>query len=293
MATSASVNVSTASETILAAGKALSSLNAGETTSMAIGPIGKGIDVKAGDAGNTKDTSDSSTPAKANSSQTASNSSPTQGTQSGSTTQHAQPDAAQVSAQAAKPADASSLQTAPVHIAAQQQPVTGGVAAAIDRQPHSPEIGNTAAGAAGDGLEAAGTSGINSAKLIQTLSETQMQVGMRSAEFGDISIRTAVSQQQMVAQITVDHGELGRAILQHLPAAQTKLGDDLGVRAAIQVTHSGMSFSQDQSSASQQQTRSFTRPIDAVGAVILAETENTIPRSAGVPEDTDRLDIRA
>ena len=131
------------------------------------------------------------------------------------------------------------------------------------------------------------------AELIQTLSETQMQVGMHSAEFGDISIRTAVSQQQMVAQITVDHGDLGRAIALHAPAAQTKLGDDLGVRAAIQVTQSGMSFSHEHGSAPQQDQRSLTRPVEAVDATSLADTESTIPRATLAAEDTDRLDIRA
>jgi hypothetical protein len=267
----------------------LPNLSFGTSTSMAMSGIGKGIDGKGDDAGNGKDTgvSDGSTTSKISSSQ---NGTPTPSAQSGGTTQHAQPDAAQISAMTAKVADASPLQTAPVHVAAQQQPIISG---ATDRQPHSAEIANSTLPAATDGTETTGTSGVNTAKLIQTLSETQMQVGMHSAEFGDISIRTAVSQQQMVAQITVDHGDLGRAIALHAPAAQTKLGDDLGVRAAIQVTQSGMSFSHEHGSAPQQDQRSLTRPVEAVDATSLADTESTIPRATLAAEDTDRLDIRA
>jgi hypothetical protein len=267
-------------------------LSFGTSTSMAMSGIGKGIDGKGDDAGNGKDTGvfDGSTTTKISSSQNAANGTPTPSAQSGGTTQHAQPDAAQISAMTAKVADASPLQTAPVHVAAQQQPIISG---ATDRQPHSAEIASSTLPAATDGTETTGTSGVNTAKLIQTLSETQMQVGMHSAEFGDISIRTAVSQQQVVAQITVDHGDLGRAIALHAPAAQTKLGDDLGVRAAIQVTQSGMSFSHERGSAPQQDQRSLTRPVEAVDATSLADTESTIPRATLAAEDTDRLDIRA
>jgi hypothetical protein len=267
--------------------KLLPDLNAGNATTVAVGTSGNGNQIKGSDSGNEKNPSDASTTTKGSSSQ---NGTPTPSAQSGGTTQHAQPDAAQISAMTAKVADASPLQTAPVHVAAQQQPIISG---ATDRQPHSAEIANSTLPAATDGTETTGTSGVNTAKLIQTLSETQMQVGMHSAEFGDISIRTAVSQQQMVAQITVDHGDLGRAIALHAPAAQTKLGDDLGVRAAIQVTQSGMSFSHEHGSAPQQDQRSLTRPVEAVDATSLADTESTIPRATLAAEDTDRLDIRA
>ena len=67
-----------------------------------------------------------------------------------------------------------------------------------------------------------GTSVINSARLVQSISETEMRLGMHSAEFGDISIRTSVSQQQMQAQISVDHDELGNAISAHIPVTSDK-----------------------------------------------------------------------
>lgn len=251
----------------------------------------KAIDSKVTDTAGAKD--DSSTngtiPVKGSSDQ---NSSPASGTssqnaQSATPSQHTPTDPSQTLAVAAKAVDAPS-QTVPVHVTAPQVATS----ATAEKQ-HPADIAGAALPATGDNAETAATSGINTAKLLQTLSETQMHVGMRTAEFGDISIRTAVSQQQMIAQITVDHGDLSRAIAQSAPAIQTKLGDDLGLRAAIEVTHSGTSFSNHGGQPSQQEQRSFTRPVDGMGAVSLAETETVTPRMAVEALNADRLDIRA
>lgn len=230
--------------------------------------------------------SSSATKAEQNSSATPSTA-PGQNAQNFTTQSHAQTDVAQTGAVLAKAVEIP-LQTVPVHTSAAQPAVS----APAEKQ-HPGDVAGTALPASGDSGETIGSSGINTAKLIQTLSETQMHVGMRSAEFGDISIRTAVTQQQMVVQITVDHGDLSRAIAQSAPAAQTRLGDDLGLRAAIEVTQSGAGFSNHNGNASQQEQRSFVRPVEAVAAVSLAETESIAPRMAVEAEDADRLDIRA
>jgi len=273
----------------------LPNLNFGASTSIPTTAIGKSGGTNTGSsAGDGKGigATDTSATAKTNSSQNASAATgpSSQTTQNNASPQHTQADAGQPAAMTAKGFDAVSQQVA--HVAPQLQTATSGTTGATDK-PHAAEIASSGLPASSEGLETAGASGVNTAKLIQALNETQMHVGMRSAEFGDISIRTAVSQQQMVAQITVDHGDLGRAIAEHVPAAQSKLGDDLGVRAAIEVTQNGMSFSHDHSSASQQQQRSFTRPVDAPGAVTFNETEITTSRIAVAAEDSDRLDIRA
>jgi len=93
---------------------------------------------------------------------------------------------------------------------------------------------------AGEGTPA---SGINSAKLIQTMGQTEMHVGMHSVEFGDISIRTSLSQQQMVTQISLDHNDLSQAISSHLSTVQAKLGEEYGVRASIEINNQGAPLS--------------------------------------------------
>ena len=139
-----------------------------------------------------------------------------------------------------------------------------------------------------------GTSGINTAKLLQTMSESEMRVGMHSAEFGNISIRTSISQQQMVAQISVDHSDLGQAISAHVSSAQTKLGDEHGIHALIEVNNPGPSSSGDSGHSSQREQRGFVssaRTENTIGAMEIDSGMNSgALMSAG---NEQRLDIRA
>ena len=141
--------------------------------------------------------------------------------------------------------------------------------------------------------ETRASGGINTAQLIQTMSQTEMHVGLRSAEFGEISIRTALSQQQMIAQISVDHSDLGRAIAAATPGLQTRLGHDFGVNASIQVNQTGASSSGERGAAQQQQQRSLARPLEVEGGVPPVEAETAVLRAAPVSHDQYRLDIRA
>jgi hypothetical protein len=120
------------------------------------------------------------------------------------------------------------------------------------------DLAGLAQGAGGD---AVASSGINSAKLIQTLGESEMHVGMHSAEFGDISIRTSLSQQQMVTQISLDHNDLSQAISAHLSTVQAKLGEEYGLHASIEVSNQGapLSGGQGDSSSRDQQPSGRTR----------------------------------
>jgi len=138
------------------------------------------------------------------------------------------------------------------------------------------------------------TSGINTAKLLQTMSESEMHVGMHSAEFGNISIRTSVSQQQMVAQISVDHSDLSQAISAHVSSAQTKLGDEHGIHALIEVNNQGASSSGDSGHSSQREQRAFVSSARTDSAVGAAEIDNGMNLGALVSVGNDqRLDIRA
>jgi hypothetical protein len=138
-----------------------------------------------------------------------------------------------------------------------------------------------------------GSSGINSARLIQSLGETEMRVGMHSSEFGDISVRTSVSQQQMSAQISVDHSALSAAISARIPSMQERFGNEHGVQASIQIHQGGASFGDGREQSSQREQKSAFRhaPIDNAPAGIEAELSALrAPPGAG---DEYRLDIRA
>jgi hypothetical protein len=65
---------------------------------------------------------------------------------------------------------------------------------------------------------------INTAKLIQSMGQSEMRVGMHSNEFGSISISTSSTRDSISAQISLDHGELAKVLAAHLPEMQAKFG---------------------------------------------------------------------
>jgi hypothetical protein len=145
-----------------------------------------------------------------------------------------------------------------------------------------------------DDSETAAASSINSARLMQTVSETEMHVGMRSTEFGDISIRTSVSQQQLVAQIAVDHGGLGQAIAAHVSTMQSKLGEESGLQTSIEVRHLGSALSGEPGQSSQKEQGAFNYSAGAESSPQAAE-EVAAPNLGVLAAvgDGSRLDIRA
>jgi hypothetical protein len=152
------------------------------------------------------------------------------------------------------------------------------------------------ADAAAEQLERAvstATAGISTARLIQSMSESEMCVGMHSAEFGDISIHTSVSQQQLIAQINVDHSDLGSAISAHLPSLQSKLGSEFGVHASIEVNQLGDSATgaNGQSSHQNHKMTSQTAPPDS--SAPNAEGDRMPLPGQSLEVDGSRLDIRA
>jgi len=147
-----------------------------------------------------------------------------------------------------------------------------------------------------DRVETAGAQTINTARLMQTVSETEMHVGMRTAEFGDISIRTTVSEQQLVAQIAVDHGGLGQAISAHISTMQSKLGEDSGLQTSIEVRHMGSSLSGEAGQSSQREQRAFNHAARAEMVPQAAEEMTAAGLGLGgmaAVGDGSRLDIRA
>ncbi len=79
---------------------------------------------------------------------------------------------------------------------------------------------------------------LSGAQLIQTMHQSEMRLGMNSAEFGNISISTSLTRQSLSAQISLDHSELGRALALHLPAMEDKLGSSFGLPTRIEVRDS-------------------------------------------------------
>jgi hypothetical protein len=92
---------------------------------------------------------------------------------------------------------------------------------------------------------------INTAKLVQDLGQSEMRVGIRSAEFGDISIRTSATPDLISAQISLDHSDLAKVLATHLPELQAKLGGGQSANVQIEMSaqHAGTSGGSSNSSA--------------------------------------------
>ena len=93
------------------------------------------------------------------------------------------------------------------------------------------------------------TSLINSAKLVERIGESELRLGMRTGEFGNVDIRTSMVRNQFSAEISVERGELGRVMAADLPGLQTRLSEQRVAVANLTVQdHAG-----NQSTASEQQ----------------------------------------
>jgi hypothetical protein len=145
-----------------------------------------------------------------------------------------------------------------------------------------------------DGGEVVAASSINTAKLMQTMSESEMRVGMRSSEFGDISIRTSITEQQMVTQISLDHSELSQAISAHVSTIQTKLGEEFGLNASIEVHNLGSSHSGEPGQSSQREQRALNHSAQSGSAPFVPEEETGLSMAAlANVGNGNLLDIRA
>jgi hypothetical protein len=81
---------------------------------------------------------------------------------------------------------------------------------------------------------------INTARLIQSIGQSEIRVGMRTNEFGNISINTSATRNSISAQISVDHGELAKAIAANLPEMQARLGGNQALSVRVDMNGAGI-----------------------------------------------------
>jgi hypothetical protein len=215
---------------------------------------------------------------------------------SGQSTQHSQTDPTQGAVVAPKVIDSgtSQAQTVVMHAVSHEAATplrSGGGVEDASRQ--TLQQGDAASNELDSG-DAVASSGINAAKLIQSMGQTEMNVGMRSSEFGNITIRTSVSQQQMLAQISLDHGELSQTLASHVSSMQTKLENESGLHTSIEVNHQGALSSGDLGTSAQREQKEFVRSARAANAAVVAEPETSLaPGALASASNGSRLDIRA
>ena len=145
-----------------------------------------------------------------------------------------------------------------------------------------------------ENVSAMASSVIGNARLMQTLNQSEMRIGLSSNGFGDISIRTSISGHELVAQISLDHGELSQAISAQVSSVQARLGNEHGLHASIEINNHAFFQSGDAGSSSQRQRGSPTAPLPNSSAVALADEGNTLNQETILNTAIEnRLDIRA
>jgi exosome complex RNA-binding protein Csl4 len=209
---------------------------------------------------------------------------------------HSQTDPSQGAAVAPKVMDSgtSQAQAALLHVGSHEaaMPLRGG--GGVENASHQTLQQGEPASNELDGGDAVASSGINAAKLIHTMGQTEMSVGMRSSEFGNISIRTSVSQQQMLAQISLDHGDLSQALSSHVSSLQSKLENESGLHTLIEVNRQGAFSSSDSGNSAQREQQEFIRSARTANAAVAAEPETGLPPVTMASASNGlRLDIRA
>jgi hypothetical protein len=145
-----------------------------------------------------------------------------------------------------------------------------------------------------ENVSAMASSVIGNARLMQTLNQSEMRIGLSSNGFGDISIRTSISGHELVAQISLDHGELSQVISAQVSSVRARLGNEHGLHASIEINNHAFSQSGDAGSSSQRERGSPTAPLPSSSAVALADEGNTLNQETILNAAIEnRLDIRA
>jgi hypothetical protein len=129
---------------------------------------------------------------------------------------------------------------------------------------------------------------VNTARLVQRMKESEINLNVRSVDFGNVAIRTAMSHERLSAQISLEHNELGKAIAGDVAGLQSKLSDQHGIQATIEVQAQGQSFAGGGGQTQQQQT---WRPQATSSAVVQQESREAALVVPAITAD-GRVDIR-
>ena len=63
----------------------------------------------------------------------------------------------------------------------------------------------------------------HSAQLLDKVSQSELRLGMRTGEFGNVEIRTSIEHQQVKAEISSERGDLGGALATELPRLEQRM----------------------------------------------------------------------
>jgi hypothetical protein len=128
---------------------------------------------------------------------------------------------------------------------------------------------------------------VNTAKLIQGISQSELRVGMQSREFGNIDIRTSVAHHEFSAQISVEHNDVAKTMAMELPGLYDRLNEQnvsvnhIVIQNNSLATSSGLAQHQQQSTSKAQTSGTAKSALEPI-----------LPVIPEVATGTGRLDVR-
>jgi hypothetical protein len=143
---------------------------------------------------------------------------------------------------------------------------------------------------------------IHTASVLESMQGSEMRVGMRSAEFGNVSVSTSVNRESIAAQISFEHMDLGKALTAHLPSIEAKLSSDYGVHAKVEVRDQSAGASADNgqgngrrgdSNSSSTPRDSHTSSVDSAYAEGLDALTVSSSTATAIAAENSRLDVQA
>jgi len=130
---------------------------------------------------------------------------------------------------------------------------------------------------------------VSTAKLMQSLTQSEFRIGLQSREMGTINIHTSIAARTFSAQIFVERSEVANMLMRELPDLYSRLADQRVLAGPIQIHNDGLStltaFDQGGRQDSAQPFAGDLRPTS------LEKKIEAVPILEAIPAG-DRLDVR-
>ena len=139
--------------------------------------------------------------------------------------------------------------------------------------------------------DASSTQVVHRAQLIQAMHQSEMRMGMNSAEFGNISISAAVNHQTLSAQISLDHAGLSRALTAQLPEIEKNLGSAYGLQSRVEVRDSSSMGQQGSPRGNGESSQRSVRGSATLSQPVSASALDSVTTANYSPAAGMRLDI--
>ena len=124
------------------------------------------------------------------------------------------------------------------------------------------------------------------AGMVRSMNGSQVQVSLRSEDFGKVTVHAGYARDTLSAQITLESSPLGAALSTHVTGLEQKLAGEHGIRTSIQISTGGETGSESRQQGTDPQRNRREEPARL-------HPFGTATPTAGVAEASDRMESRS